>query len=62
MKKILSMTEMGFRTAHTEVTTYKLHINIVKTEKVCFRTEQNRLHKTRKDKPRHRIKKREVIR
>jgi hypothetical protein len=40
MTKKPAMTEMGFRTAHTVVTTYKLDINIVTTEKLCFRTEQ----------------------
>jgi len=41
----------GFRTARTEVTTYKLYINIVTTEKFCFRTGQNKFHKRSKDNP-----------
>jgi 3-deoxy-D-manno-octulosonic-acid transferase len=36
------MTETGFRTADTEVTTYKLYVNIVTTEKPCFRRDFTR--------------------
>jgi hypothetical protein len=58
---------MGLQTLHSEVTTYKLYINISTTKKTLTaseqnRTELNRLHKKSKAKPQHIIKKRKVIR